>query len=150
MGLKKAPKKPKHKRSAMRFYWWRRFGTHKNLPKKTSLLKKIQNGDFLSSPYWDQARWEDTYSDQHIKEVKKERPLISQEEILDIERTYIKRKNRLLEDAFNDDTRRLKHLEECFVKELGGSKKLLYKCIENCEGDEEVLYHEYREQVKSL
>ena len=150
MGLKKAPKKPKHKRSAMRFYWWRRFGTHKKLPQKSSLLDKIKNGDFLSSPYWDQARWEDTYSNQHIKEVKKERPLISQEEILEIKRTYIKRKNKLLEDAFNDDIRRLNSLEESFIKELGGSKKLLYKCIENCEGDEEVLYHEYREQVKSL
>ena len=148
--FKKAPPKPSYKRSRTLFYWWRGFGTHKSLPAKTPILDRIENGDFSPSPYWNQARWEDEYAEQELNQVLAFRPNIENEEKREIRQKYIKRKNKLLKDAFADEDRRLESLTKALIKKFGGTKELLYECMENCDGDEEQLYYDYQKLIRSL
>ena len=105
----KIPPKPKRgKRSP--FYWWRRWKSHKYLPVKAGLLARIQNGDFEYPDQFEWAEYELVYMqdelDKFVDEYKGKDP---KEDIRyhHIQKRYMKRYNKLREDAHEVELRHL-------------------------------------------
>ena len=97
----KIPPKPKRgKRSP--FYWWRRWKSHKYLPVRAGLLARIQNGDFEYPDQFEWAKYELHYMqdeiDKFVNEYRGNDPK-EDSRYYDIQKRYMKRHNKLMEDA---------------------------------------------------
>ena len=143
------PPKPKRgKRSP--FYWWRRWKSHKYLPVRAGLLTRIQNGDFEYPKLFDWAKYELHYMqeelDNFVNEYQGNDPKEDSRYYL-IQKRYMKRHNKLMEDAHNTELRHLEELAEGLSKEFKVDKKKIKLIMEEFGGTTEGLYL-YVEQNK--
>ena len=139
----KIPPKPKRgKRSP--FYWWRRWKSHKYLPVKAGLLARIQNGDFEYPKLFDWAKYELHYMqeelDNFVNEYQGNDPR-EDSRYYDIQKRYMKRHNKLMEDAHNTELRHLEELAEGLSKEFKVDKEKIKKIMEEFGEATEDLYH---------
>ena len=139
----KRPKRPSGRKRSP-FYWWRRFQTHKYLPHNTPLLRKIQNGDFDYPPYFQQAEWELEWAkeeqEQYVNEYKGTGNPRTDEAYNDIEKRARKRYKKLIEDAYNVETRHLNTLTEGLAKQFKIRKEIITTSMETFGGTIEELY----------
>ena len=137
------PKKPSGRKRSP-FYWWRRFRTHKYLPHNTPLLRKIQNGDFDYPPYFQQAEWELEWAkeeqEQYVDEYKGTGNPHTDEAYNDIEKRARKRYKKLIEDAYDVETRHLNTLTESLAKQFKIRKEIITTSMETFGGTIEELY----------
>lgn len=110
-----------------RFNWWRRHRKRKPLTRKEAfkgksfLLQQIEHGDLDPSDYYNQALDELVFAERDKKALAKvwvgykESLLLKQAEI---ERKYVKRYNKLMEDYDRDETAMLGYLREALLKEF--------------------------------
>ena len=145
----KIPPKPKRgKRSP--FYWWRRWKSHKYLPVRKGLLARIQNGDFEYPKLFDWAKFELHYMqdefDNFVNEYQGNDPK-EDSRYYHIQKRYMKRHNKLMEDAHNTELRHLEELAEGLSKEFKVDKEKIKKIMEEFGGATEDLYR-YVEQNK--
>ena len=145
----KIPPKPKRgKRSP--FYWWRRWKSHKYLPVRKGLLARIQNRDFEYPKLFDWAKYELHYMqeelDNFVNEYQGNDPK-EDSRYYHIQKRYMKRHNKLMEDAHNTELRHLEELAEGLSKEFKVDKEKIKKIMEEFGGATEDLYR-YVEQNK--
>ena len=139
----KVPKKPTG-RNRSRFLWWRRYKSHSYLPIKNGLLSRIQNGDFEYPDLFKHAKWEKHWMKEEQKDFRenyqgKEPKLDSLYH--DIERKYIKRYNRCMEDAHTMELRHLNTLVEELCKEFEVDKDFVRNIMDTYNGTTEQLYY---------
>ena len=112
--------------SMSKFNWWRRHSKHKPLERKNALkgksfiLQQIEHGDYDYSDYSRQAQEELEMCKQKVVEVRagwKFGPDSLQEKVDEVERKYIKRYNKLMEDHDREEFRLLTILKESLIKE---------------------------------
>ena len=138
----KIPPKPKRgKRSP--FYWWRRWKSHKYLPVKVGLLARIQNGDFEYPDQFEWAKYELHYMqdeiDQFVNEYQGNDPK-EDHRYYDIQKRYMKRHNKLIEDAHEVELRHLHGLEDELVKDFDITKEEVRAIMEEFGDTTESLY----------
>ena len=137
------PPKPKRgKRSP--FYWWRRWKSHQYLPVRKGLLARIQNGDFEYPKLFDWAKYELHYMqeelDNFVNEYQGNDPK-EDSRYYHIQKRYMKRHNKLMEDAHNTELRHLEELAEGLSKEFKVDKEKIKKIMEEFGEATEDLYH---------
>tara|TARA_A100001515_G_scaffold136534_1_gene128378 strand:+ start:307 stop:810 length:504 start_codon:yes stop_codon:yes gene_type:complete len=137
------PPKPKRgKRSP--FYWWRRWKSHKYLPVRAGLLARIQNGDFDYPDQFEWAEYELHYMQDELDEFIKEYQGNDPKEDMryyDIQKRYMKRYNKLREDANEVEQRHLTGLVDGLFNEFILSKDAIREIMEEFGGTAEELYH---------
>ena len=136
------PNKPTHRKSTP-FYWWRRFRTHKPLPYKATLLKKIRNGDFAYPSYFEQAKWELAWMEDEQVEFKANyhgNNFLNDILYLDIEKRARKRYNKLYEDGMKTEHDRMDDFKTKLCKEFKFNKDKLVDIMEEFGGTTEDLY----------
>lgn len=111
-----------------RFNWWRRNRKKPLLKRKDALrgksflLQQIEHGDFDHSDYLRQAKHELVLCKKEQKAVIAKwvaGPESLQEKLHEIERKYVKRYNKLMEDYHEEETRLLRLLKEKLILEFG-------------------------------
>ena len=126
------------------FYWWRRFRSHKYLPHNAPLLRKIQNGDYNYPPYFQQAQWElewaDDEQEQYIKDYVGSGDPRTDEAYEDIGRRARKRYKKLIEDAYEVESRHLSTLVEGLSKRFKLPKETIKILMGEFGGTIEELY----------
>jgi len=138
-----------------KFNWWRRHKSKAKLQRKDALkgksflLQQIEHGDFDYSDYADQAK-------QELISCKKDQaalikgwnagPESLQYRLDEIQRKYVKRYNKLMEDHDNEEKRLLLNLREALHKEFGQDHWT--KALSRCKSDLVCLYSEYRKLSK--
>ena len=126
------------------FYWWRRFRSHKYLPHNASLLKKIQNGDYNYPPYFQQAEWELEWAkdeqEQYVKDYVGSGDPRTDEAYEDIGRRARKRYKKLIEDAYEVESRHLSTLVEGLSKRFKLPKETIKTLMGEFGGTIEELY----------
>ena len=136
------PPKPKRgKRSP--FYWWRRWKSHQYLPVRKGLLARIQNGDFEYPKLFDWAKYELHYMQEELDNFVNEYQGNDPKEDMryyDIQKRYMKRHNKLMEDAHNTELRHLEELAKALSKEFKVDKEKIKKIMEEFGGTTEGLY----------
>lgn len=109
-----------------KFNWWRRYSKHKPLERKNALkgksflLQQIEHGDYDYSDYSRQAQEELETCRQKVAELKagwKYGPESLQDRVDEIERKYIKRYNKLMEDHDHEEFKLLNKLKESLIKQ---------------------------------
>ena len=139
----KRPIKPSGRKRSP-FYWWRRFRTHKYLPHNAPLLRKIQNGDYNYHPYFQQAEWELEWAkdeqEQYVKDYVGSGNPRTDEAYEDIERRAKKRYKKLIEDAYEVESRHLSTLTEGLAKRFKLPKETIKTLMEEFGGTIEELY----------
>ena len=139
----KRPIKPSGRKRSP-FYWWRRFRSHKYLPHNASLLKKIQNGDYDYPPYFQQAQWELEWAkdeqEQYVKDYVGSGNPRTDEAYEDIERRARKRYKKLIEDAYEVESRHLSTLVEGLSKRFKLPKETIKTLMGEFGGTIEELY----------
>ena len=145
----KIPPKPKRGNRSP-FYWWRRWKSHKYLPVRKGLLARIQNGDFEYPKLFDWAKYELHYMqeelDNFVNEYQGNDPR-EDSRYYDIQKRYMKRHNKLMEDAHNTELRHLEELAEGLSKEFKIDKEKIKKIMEEFGEATEDLYH-YVDKIK--
>jgi hypothetical protein len=110
-----------------RFNWWRRSKKKAPLQKKEALqgrsflLQQIEHGDFDPSDYRRQAKHELHLLKQEQNKLIKSwiaGPESLKHRLDEVERKYIKRYNKLMEDDFEEERRLLRNLREGLIKEF--------------------------------
>jgi len=139
----KIPPKPRRgKRSP--FYWWRRWKSHKYLPVRKGLLARIQNGDFEYPELFEWAKYELHYMqdelDEFIRNYQGNEDPSTDYLYYDIQKRYMKRHNKLIEDAHEVELRHLMSLTEALAKEFKVSKEKIKTIMEEFGGTTEELY----------
>ena len=138
----KIPPTPKRgKRSP--FYWWRRWKSHQYLPVKKGLLARIQNGDFEYPKLFDWAKYELHYMQDELNEFVNEYKGNDPTEDMryyDIQKRYMKRHNKLMEDAHETELRHLDGLVDELVKEFIITKEEVKTIMEEFGDTTESLY----------
>ena len=139
----KRPLKPSGRKRSP-FYWWRRFRSHKYLPHNAPLLRKIQNGDYDYPPYFQQAQWElewaDDEQEQYIKDYVGNGNPRTDEAYEDIGRRARKRYKKLIEDAYEVESRHLSTLVEGLSKRFKLPKETIKTLMGEFGGTIEELY----------
>ena len=136
-----------------KFNWWRRHKTRTLLKRKDAFkgqsffLQQILHGDFDPSDYQNQAKQELVYADSH--KMKIAQSWIASKESLrykldEVDRRYIKRHNKLMEDFHREESMLLFGLKDGLLKEFEVDvwEKSLKK-VGN--GDIKALYYIYSE-----
>ena len=139
----KIPPKPKRgKRSP--FYWWRRWKSHKYLPVRAGLLARIQNGDFEYPELFDWAKYELHYMqdelDKFVNEYQGNEDPSTDYLYCDIQKRYMKRHNKLIEDAHEVELRHLTSLVDELAKEFIITKEEIRTIMEGFGESTESLY----------
>ena len=138
----KIPPNPKRgKRSP--FYWWRRWKSHKYLPVRAGLLARIQNGDFEYPDQFEWAKYELHYMQDELDKFINEYQGDDYREDFryhDIQKRYMKRHNKLIEDAHEIELRHLHGLEDELVKEFIITKEEVKVIMEEFGDTTESLY----------
>jgi len=139
----KIPPKPRRgKRSP--FYWWRRWKSHKYLPVRKGLLARIQNGDFEYPELFEWAKYELHYMqdelDEFIRNYQGNEDPSTDYLYYDIQKRYMKRHNKLIEDAHEVELRHLMSLTEALAKEFKVGKEKIKTIMEEFGGTTEELY----------
>lgn len=96
------------------FYWWRRFDSkNKPLPKQSSFLDKIKNGDFEFSHFYWQAQFCELELNSQIEEYKGDI-----QKLLENNGVDMARRKRLWEDFNKTETEILHQLKKEFTREF--------------------------------
>ena len=136
------------------FYWWRRFRSHKYLPHNAPLLRKIQNGDYDYPPYFQQAQWElewaDDEQEQYIKDYVGNGDPRTDEAYEDIGRRARKRYKKLIEDAYEVESRHLSTLVEGLSKRFKLPKETIKTLMGEFGGTIEELYIDIKRKKNKL
>jgi len=139
----KRPIKPSGRKRSP-FYWWRRFRTHKYLPHNAPLLRKIQNGDYNYPPYFQQAEWELEWAkdeqEQYVKDYVGSGNPRTNEAYEEIEKRARKRDKKLIEDAYEVESRHLSTLTEGLAKRFKLPKETIKILMGEFGGTIEELY----------
>lgn len=111
-----------------KFNWWRRHRKRKLLTRKEAfkgrsfLLQQIEHGDFELSDYLKQAKDELILAEKE-KQVLEESWIAGPDSLKyrldEIDRKYIKRHNKLMEDYDKDESNMLAYLKHSLHKEFG-------------------------------
>jgi hypothetical protein len=118
------------------FRWWRRFDTKvKPLPKGSTFLQRIKNGEFEFSHYY----WQWKLSELELNELHKKYNGDIQR-LLENNSVDLARRKRLIEDFEKDENARLKALQDGFLREFEMSKEEYYIHIEKFDGTIEDFY----------
>ena len=140
-----------------KYNWWRRHKKKSPLKRsealkgKSFLLQQIEHGDYDPSDYANQAKHERVLCKQEQAEtVKKWKGGVESldEKLLDIERKYAKRYNKLMEDYNQEESRLLLELRNNLILEFG------IDCWDEAlkvdsEQDLVKFYHNYRKIAKT-
>ena len=136
------------------FYWWRRFKSHKYLPHNAPLLRKIQNGDYDYPPYFQQAQWELEWAkdeqEQYVKDYVGNGNPRTDEAYEDIERRARKRYKKLIEDAYEVESRHLSTLVEGLSKRFKLPKETIKTLMGEFGGTIEELYIDIKRKKNKL
>jgi hypothetical protein len=118
-----------------RFRWWRRWeNAFSSLPKSSSLLQKIRNGDLDFSHYF----WQIQYCEHEINEKSKAcQDPYKWEEITSVDRL---RRRKLIEEFEKDESEKLQTIKTSFTKKFGLSEIDYYLELENFDGTLEQFY----------
>ena len=141
---KRIPPKPTHRKRSP-FYWWRRFPTHKALPPNKLLIDRIENGDLDYPPYFEQAKWEDHWCKEEIKEKMvdvKDMEYFHLEKA-HIQKRYAKRRNLLIKDGYEAEEKRLKEIIKQFSNTFDSERSEVYQFMESFNGTLEEMYYAY-------
>ena len=135
-----------------KFRWYTSKVRKNPLPKSAPLLRRIQNGDFEVSPYFDEAKYNRELAVEAY-ELTKKNALISDPAQLEMEALYAGRIKRvkalkLDEVGHTDEMRRLRELQRALAEEF--EKDLWEKAMERKrgKGTTEDLYWWYKKQCK--
>ena len=137
-----------------KFNWWRRHKPKAKLQRKDAfigksfLLQQIEHGDFDYSDYADQAKQEliSCKKDQTaLTKSWKAGPESLQYRLDEIQRKYVKRYNKLMEDHHETEMRLLKELRQALTKEFGVD--VWNETVNCCKGDLVSLYWEYKKKA---
>ena len=97
-----------------RFFWWRRFTSYNQpLPKKSSFLDKIKNGDFDPSHYYWQAKYSELEINEKLIECNNDHQMLLEKYSL-----YLTRRKKLWEDFEKDESTKLQDIKKNFQKEF--------------------------------
>lgn len=97
-----------------RFFWWRRFASYNQpLPKKSSFLDKIKNGDFDPSHYYWQAKYSELEINEKFEECKQD-----YQDLLMKYPVILTRRKKLWEDFEKDESTKLQDIKKNFLKEF--------------------------------
>jgi hypothetical protein len=97
-----------------RFFWWRRFASYNQpLPKKSSFLDKIKNGDFDPSHYYWQAKYSELEINEKFEECKQD-----YQDLLMKYPVILTRRKKLWEDFEKDESTKLQDIKKYFLKEF--------------------------------
>jgi len=139
-----APTKPPTK-IFNKFYWWRRFETHKPLSKHKSFEEKFNNGDFDYSPYAAQIQYEYQWMVDEIIKLRKNQKDNQNELENEIKKSYIGRINKLSLDFEKDEFNRLEYLKKNLRRFHKGTEDQVNDFIENyAQGTIMEIYNQYR------
>ena len=134
-----------------KFNWWRREKPKRKLdPKKafigkSLLLQKIEHGDYDYSDFYRQAKDELRRCKEEQAKVTKSwvaSPESLREKLDEVERKYVKRHNRLMEDHLQTEHKLLTDLKQALIKEF--DMDVWNQTVNCCKGDLVALYWEYK------
>ena len=134
-----------------KFNWWRREKPKRKLdPKKafigkSLLLQKIEHGDYDYSDFYRQAKDELRLCKEEQAKVTKSwvaSPESLREKLDEVERKYVKRHNRLMEDHLQTEHKLLTDLKQALIKEF--DIDVWNQTVNCCKGDLVALYWEYK------
>tara|TARA_B110000503_G_scaffold141211_1_gene234025 strand:- start:1445 stop:1909 length:465 start_codon:yes stop_codon:yes gene_type:complete len=135
-----------------KFRWYTSKVRKNPLPKSAPLLRRIQNGDFEISPYFDEAKYNRELAAEAY-ELTKKNAMISDPTQLEMEALYAGRMKRVkalkLDEVGNtDENKRLRELQRALAEEF--EKDLWEKAMERRrgKGTTEDLYWWYKKQCK--
>jgi hypothetical protein len=118
------------------FRWWRRFDTKvKPLPKGSTFIQRIKNGEYEFSHYY----WQWKLSEIELNELHKKYNGDIQR-LLENNSVDLARRKRLIEDFEKDENARLDSLLKGFLREFDMTKEDYYLHIENFDGTIEEFY----------
>ena len=131
-------------RNISRFIWWCRFRRYKYLATRRGLLARIKNGDFEYPALFEHAKWELKWMEDDQKEFISKyqgRDYMGDSLYHDIGRKYIKRYNRLMEDAHEMELRHLNTLVEDLCNEFDVQKDYVRDIMDTWDDTTESLYY---------
>ena len=111
-----------------KYNWWRRYKKKPLLKRsealrgKSFLLQQIENGDYDPSDYANQANHEKVLCKREQAKVTKEwkgGPDSLAEKLREIERKYLKRYNKLMDDYNTEESKMLLNLRKRLILEFG-------------------------------
>ena len=121
-----------------RYYWWRRYESKHELPKKYPLYEKIVNGDYDPSSYIYQAQMELHTLEDSLKSVN------HPDDAHEIRSLSMERYRRLIEDYEREESKRTKSLVSDFCKTFGLERKSLLEFMQDFDGTLLEMYQHYK------
>jgi len=123
-----------------KFFWWRRYDSPtKPLPKGTSFLDRIKNGEFEFSHYYYQALYCEMEINQKYAEYKQD-----MQKLLEKHKIDLQRRKRLWEDFEKGEKNTLDELKENFMSHFVISEEEYEELIGDFDGTIEELYYYVR------
>ena len=138
-----------------KYNWWRRYSKKPKLRRadafrgKSFLLQQIENGDYDYSDYLRQAEEEMdrlVAEQDNIRQVHKGGIDSLNEKLLECERRYIKRYNKLMEDHCAEEDRLLQTLRESMIREF--KVDIWKEVVEKNVGNLKDFYYLYKNTAK--
>ena len=118
------------------FFWWRRYTTKTQpLPKKSTFLDRIKNGEYEFSHYY----WQWKLTEIELNEVFKSYGNDHQR-LIESNQVDLARRKRLIEDFEKDETAKLEALQKGFLREFVMTKDEYEEHIINFDGTTEEFY----------
>ena len=118
------------------FRWWRRFDSKsKPLPKGSTFLQRIQNGEFEFSHYYWQAQFCELEINEKLKEYRGDI-----QKLLENNGVDLARRKRLWEDFNKTEVEILKELKKGFLREFVMTSQEYEDHITNFDGTTEEFY----------
>lgn len=127
-----------------RFFWWRRFDRpNKPLPKNSSFLDRIKNGEFEFSHYY----WQALYCEMEINEkyVKYNGDI---QKLLENDSVAFQRRKKLWEDFEKGERDSIVELRKSFMVQFEITIKEYEEVISNFNGTTEELYYHIRKNFE--
>ena len=119
-----------------KFFWWRRYTTKTQpLPKKSTFLDRIKNGEYEFSHYY----WQWKLTELEINEVYKSYNNNVQR-LLESNQIDLARRKKLMEDFEKDEAAKLEALQKGFLREFIMTREEYEEHIINFDGTTEEFY----------
>lgn len=118
------------------FFWWRRYTTKTQpLPKKSTFLDRIKNGEYEFSHFY----WQWKLSEIELNEIF-ETYNNDHQRLVESNQVDLARRKRLIEDFEKDETTKLEALQKGFLREFVMTKDEYEEHITNFDGTTEEFY----------
>ena len=128
-----------------KFFWWRRFTSYNQpLPKKSSFLEKIKNGDFDPSHYYWQAKYSELEINEKAIECNNDHQVLMEKYSL-----YFTRRKKLWEDFEKDESTKLQDIKKNFQKEFEINSEEYEDEIGDFDGTLEEFYYYIRKTYET-